>query len=185
MVNPSGLGDPRAIFKVYIANRPACLDYAQLAALKPLQTGDISAIGQACGNGWRKVFNVYAKLAFALPDYVELTKDRKQFINWQEYRDKQLLQINSNTALLFSTFQQSENNNNTVHIIMGRTYGKSLNLANTLQWLDNEFAIDHQQRLIICPYFDYRQLSNAKIIHLLGLLSQLTVSEQNNLPIEC
>ena len=63
-----GLGDRHAHFNVFMGNRPdyefaPCKD--QFRALK---VGDVYAIGQACGNGWRKVFNVYAKLVYALPD---------------------------------------------------------------------------------------------------------------------
>jgi len=159
----SGFGTAAAIIRVYIANRPPMAEYADLTSIQPLQSGEIELINRACGNGWRKVFNVYAKLLFAL--------DTKQFsftqqaASWQLYREQHLLQAASNTALLFSApeFQPLAK---TVHIIAGRTHAKALldaGLPAQLSWLNHEFAIDQHHRVIVCPYFDYRQLNNEKL----------------------
>ena len=174
-----GFGAEEYQIAVYIANRPPIYEYQQLAHLTALTTGEIAHIGQQCGNGWRKVFNVYAKLLYAL--------DKQQFNfasfapTWQQYRDDFLLQTHSKTSLLFSTPQLESIKCNAagkpIHIIMGRTYAKSL--LNTgaldieLNWLNNEFAINHAQRVIVCPYFDYRQLSNVKIEQLAELIKGL------------
>jgi hypothetical protein len=40
-------------------------------------------------------------------------------------------------------------------------------------WLDDEFAIDKEHNLIVCPYFDYRQLSNNKIIRSIAIINRL------------
>jgi hypothetical protein len=60
---------------------------------------------------------------------------------------------------------------------MGRTYAKSLvqskQLTVPLTWLDGEFAINKKERVIVCPYFDYRQLSNIKIVRLATLIKHL------------
>ena len=40
-------------------------------------------------------------------------------------------------------------------------------------WIDEEFALDKSQNLVVCPYFDYRQLSNVKIEKLVSLLIEL------------
>lgn len=169
----SGFGDQAATIKVYIANRPTMAEYQQLDCIQPLQRGEIDAINQACGNGWRKVFNVYAKLLLAL--------DTKQFPflqqadTWQHFRDSYLLQAASNTALLFSAPMLSTSGN-TVHIITGRSYAKTLldnGLQSQLHWLNAEFAIDQHHRLLVCPYFDYRQLSNEKILYLAALIAEL------------
>lgn len=199
-----GLGDTSFRFAVYIANQPAMPEYASLHQIVSLQNGDIADIGTACGNGWRKVFNVYAKLLYAL------NKEDFDFSllapTWQQYRDQFLLQQGSGTALVFSPpqlrFQSSSTAlitsaslmntsliskdetqveksrlDNTVHIICGRTFAKALiekGVLNTeLTWLDAEFAIDLRQRVIVCPYFDYRQLSNNKIERLSVMLSNL------------
>jgi len=165
-----GFGCDSFELAVYIGNQPNMQEYHHLDTLQPLASGEVHAIGQACGNGWRKVFNVYAKLLFALD--LQHFSFCKGYNTWQQYRDALLLQKDSKTALLFSApiFQQD----NTLHIIMGRTYAKQLLASGQLQaqlhWLDEEFAIDTEQRLIVCPYFDYRQLSNVKIERLAAML---------------
>ncbi|MBL4899236.1 MAG: hypothetical protein JKX76_06245 [Colwellia sp.] len=174
--NDIGFGTSDYQIAVYIANRPPIYEYQQLEQLTALTTGEIAYIGQHCGNGWRKVFNVYAKFLYAL--------DKEQFDfasfspTWQQYRDSFLLQPHSKTSLLFSAPQLTPVKNNTnqkaVHIIMGKTYAKSLLSTGTLDveliWLNNEFAINRSQRVIVCPYFDYRQLSNVKIERLAELI---------------
>jgi hypothetical protein len=135
--------------------------------IQVLTSGDITAIGQACGNGWRKVFNVYAKFYFG---WKSQTTALSSYHNWQEYRDNQLLQAASNTLLLFSYPQLKEAQG--VNIIMGRTYAKSLSLPASVVWLNDEFAVDTESRIVVCPYFDYRQLSNIKIIYLVNLLNE-------------
>jgi len=60
-----GLGCEKFTIAVYIANRPPLLEYQQLNQLTAVTTGEIANIGYECGNGWRKVCNVYAKLLYA------------------------------------------------------------------------------------------------------------------------
>ena len=169
-----GFGDSDFSFAVYIANKPNMLEYQNLSTVLPLVAGEISAINQSCGNGWRKVFNVYAKLLYALDK--ESFNFTKQAPTWQNYRDKYLLQAQSKTALLFSA-PQLEPSKDIVHIICGKAHAKALisngKLNANLVWLDDEFAIDSQNKLIVCPYFDYRQLSNIKIERLANLLRSL------------
>jgi len=173
-LNIIGIGDTQFTFAVYIANQPDMPEYKSLKQLTALQSGDINVIGQVCGNGWRKVFNVYAKLLYAL--------DKKHYNfaryapTWQQYRDNYLLQNNSHTALLFTPPKLcSESSNQVIHIICGRTYAKKLinesKLETKLLWLDEEFAVDLKHKVVVCPYFDYRQLSNLKIQRLSMLLS--------------
>ena len=171
-----GLGCTDFTIAVYIGNKPNMPEYQQLTHISPLTSGEINAINQACGNGWRKVFNVYAKLLYAL--------DKKNFLysevapTWQKYRDSFLLQPHSQTTLLFtppliSTAKES------LHIICGKTYAKHLlatgQLVANFIWLDEEFAIDKTQNLVVCPYFDYRQLSNIKIEKLANLLKNIKI----------
>ena len=216
------LGDTQFTFAVYIANQPKMPEYESLKHIMPLQLGEIDSIGKACGNGWRKVFNVYAKLLYALDKnhfhFSELAP------TWQQYRDQFLLQKNSTTALIFtppclnnieSSYVENsyldnreienkliecshvENTNaekskvrihkiknNTVHIICGRTYAKKMindgQLSIDLLWLDEEFAINFEHAVIVCPYFDYRQLSNQKIQRLSSLLSALVTGSDED-----
>ncbi|MEY8213660.1 MAG: hypothetical protein RPR97_04145 [Colwellia sp.] len=169
-----GFGDKDFSFAVYIANKPNMLEYQGLCEVTTLVEGEIDVINQACGNGWRKVFNVYAKLLYCL--------DNKHYDfstyapNWQGYRDKYLLQAQSKTALLLSAPQLTLRKE-VVHIICGKGHAKALinsgTLVANLTWLDDDFAIDRENKLIVCPYFDYRQLSNIKIERLAGLLYEL------------
>jgi hypothetical protein len=173
-LNNIGLGCSNFTIAVYIANKPGMLEYQQLSSVLPVTSGEINAINTACGNGWRKVFNVYAQLLYAL--------DKKYFnystfeTTWQKYRDSFLLQHNSHTVLLFSPPELTRNEES-LHIICGKTYAKHLlaskQLVANFDWLDEEFAIDRTQNLIVCPYFDYRQLSNIKIEKLASLLREL------------
>jgi hypothetical protein len=174
-----GFGDRDFSFAVYIANKPGMYEYQSLSVVMPLVKSEIDAINQSCGNGWRKVFNVYAKLLYAL-DKEYFTFSTKE-PSWQSYRDNDLLQEKSKTALLFSTpvfsIPKLTDSQEKVHIICGKGHAKALieseNLTVNLVWLDEEFAIDRQNKLIVCPYFDYRQLSNLKIERLAGLLKTL------------
>lgn len=172
-VSGSGFGDSAALIRVYIVNRPPMGEYANLQAVQALHSGEIELINRYCGNGWRKVFNVYAKLLFAL--------EAKQFTfsaqaaSWQQYRDQLLLQAGSGTALLFSP-PELKPAAKTVHIIAGRTYAKTLldaGLPVQFNWLNNEFAVDKFNRLLVCPYFDYRQLNNEKLTFLAQLIKAL------------
>ncbi|MDA7746928.1 hypothetical protein N8878_06305 [Psychromonas sp.] len=177
--NTIGFGDSQFTLAVYIGNQPDMPDYRLLNRLIPMRSGEIELIGKTCGNGWRKVFNVYAKLLYALDDkHFDLVN---RDITWQTYRDEHLLQKNSRTALIFSYPNLSDFMPsilvNRFHIICGRTYAKKLinegHLLAQLHWFDEEFAVDLQQKVIVCPYFDYRQLSNEKINRLSVLLSHL------------
>jgi len=174
-----GFGTDGYQIAVYIADKPPIYEVQQLTQLMPLTTGEIAHIGQQCGNGWRKVFNVYAKLLYALDK--NLFNFASFAPTWQQYRDDFLLQAQSQTSLLFSTPQlesiQCKAVGKPIHIIMGRTYAKALLNSGALDieltWLNNEFAINHSKRVIVCPYFDYRQLSNVKIEHLAKLIKEL------------
>ncbi len=177
-----GLGDNDAQFNVYIGNRPD-FDFDFKVSddnVHPMSKGEIYACGQACGNGWRKVFNVYAKLVFACASE---RLGSKEYHCWQDYRDQKLLQLKSGTSLMFtppSFAVPAAPAPPAVHIIMGRTYANSLNLPHGLTWLDNEFAINHEHQIIVCPYFDYRQLSNIKIIRLVELIAELNAKKADH-----
>ncbi|MGB2708815.1 MAG: hypothetical protein WBC41_11795, partial [Pseudoalteromonas nigrifaciens] len=95
-----GLGDEQFNVAVYVAKAPPMPYFETLNSLEPVINEQINTINQHCGNGWRKVFNVYAKVLFALPS--EHYSFAKQAPTWQQYRDEFLLQKNSKTALLFS-----------------------------------------------------------------------------------
>ena len=173
------MGDSEAQFLVYIDKHPPFPTWLLDKKVQALSSGDIHVIGQACGNGWRKVFNLYAKLVFALKDTrLPVAPPHK---TWQQYREQTLLQAGSNTGLMFSAPSLlPEPNSAKLHIVMGRGYAKSLSLPVGLTWLDHEFAVAPAQGLIVCPYFDYRQLSNIKLIRLVQLLGHIPSSSPVN-----
>jgi hypothetical protein len=170
--NISGLGSVNANIKVYIENRPPLPQYQELTSVIPLPPSEILNIGALTGNHWRKIFNVYAKLIFELNTY--------GFNSWQALRDSYLLQKNSNESLIFSKLTASDledkstdRKNNTIHIVMGKTYARKLELDSMCYWLSESFAINESKKMIVCPYFDYRQLSNIRISQLVQLIKQL------------
>ena len=184
-MNDVGLGHlvPEGGIRVFIANRPPLDIYQQRNNLLSMEFGEIDEIARLTGNHWRKIFNVYAKLMFALLSSNNCLAN--DISTWQIYRDKSLLQHNSATALLFSKpyFQietastAKQCKSNTVNIVMGKQYAASLGLDREhnkeLIIIDNDFAISKSHNIIICPYFDYRQLSNIKIDHLVKLIKKM------------
>ncbi|MFT7409471.1 MAG: hypothetical protein ACI9EX_000042 [Oleispira sp.] len=172
------------MIKVYLANRPPLREYHNTTVIDHLPVGEIKRIAMETGNHWRKIFNVYAKLVYCL---AEKTANPllNQYCSWQAYRDQSLLQQGSDTELhcdsLFAEGLLS--NHSAVHLIMGKTFSERL-LANVLQegveveWLDNNFAINRSLNIIVCPYFDYRQLSNIKIERLAELMVSLQGSHR-------
>lgn len=178
-----GLGDDSASIKVYIANRPPLLEYEELEWMKPMTGGEIKRIADQTGNHWRKVFNVYAKFVCELDSKLKQF-ETADFSTWQEYRDQRLLQTHSNLALMFSPPVLGDNE--TIPIVMGKGYFKDLGFEpddiEGMSWegsmnadgSEGDFAIWPEKKLIMCPYFDYRQLSNIKIEKLVGLVASLT-----------
>ncbi|MCD8521323.1 MAG: hypothetical protein LRY66_15010 [Saccharospirillaceae bacterium] len=169
-----GLGDDKAAFQVFIANRPPLAEYQQLRTLQPLQRGDIARIASDTGNHWRKIFNVYAKLICALQQ-AGINGDNNQemsgFTRWQDLRDQQLLQADSGQALLFSPPQLNPDTTK-IRLLLAKSYAQTLGLSTELIWLDNDFALHPSSGIVVCPYFDYRQLSDIKIQRLVGWLKQ-------------
>lgn len=165
-----GIGAQDAWLNVYIENVPPLNRFEQLGSLEPLQQGDIYQIARQTGNHWRKIFNVYAKIVFEL--------QHNQCSTWQQLRDEQLLQVNSNQCLWFHQPDCSKLDNNNLHLLMGRTYASKLlatkpALKSEFIWLDEFFAVNPSKKIIICPYFDYRQLSNIKILRLVSIMKSI------------
>ena len=182
-----GLGDSNAEIIFYIKNRPPLACYQNLTNVQPMVSNEIAHICHETGNHWRKIFNVYAKLLFELAP--------EEFSTWQQLRDNRLLQADSQHCLLFSAPDISPqlssdtssdissdissevssvaNKKRKLHIILAKGYSEQLGISNRCTWLSQDFAINAELGIIICPYFDYRQLSNKKITQLSGLISQL------------
>lgn len=172
--NWHGIGDPVARLQVLVAKAPPMLELATATGVQPLLPGQVQHIAAHCGNGWRKVFNVYSKLVLALPS--QLQPALAGGLSWQQWRDRQLLQSQSDCALLFgeatALLALQLPPRQQLRLIAGRQHARALLAAGaplTLQWLDDEFAVDVAQRTLVCPYFDYRQLSDRKIARLVAL----------------
>jgi hypothetical protein len=169
LVGLGGASDKSCDIALYIANRPMFDYYPALNYLQPLQQGEVAFIVAHTSNHWRKVFNVYAKFM------VELKGEKACGGSWQCYRDNTLLQSHGHELLLFSPPDISTvETNRTVHIIAGKTYAQSLQLPFSLDWQDAYFAINKEHRVIVCPYLDYRQLSNERITRLVSYVRLLT-----------
>lgn len=164
------------MIKVYMANRPPLEEYATVELIDNLPQGEIKRIATETGNHWRKIFNVFAKLMYCL---AENKKDDllQKYSSWQDYRDFSLLQQGSHTQLYLGCSAGSlalvKSSSSDIYLVMGKTFAESVLLTDNLVWLDKDFAVDREQRLIVCPYFDYRQLSNLKIEYLVGLIVAL------------
>ncbi|WP_075187775.1 DUF6942 family protein [Teredinibacter haidensis] len=159
-----GFGPKNFDLAIYIANRPPIDHYPQLDQLQVLAPGEVAAITARTSNHWRKAFNVCAKFI------VELRGEQYSQPSWQAFRDRQLFQADCREALLFSPPNLQSPG---IHIIAGKTYASDLSLDVPLTWLDNYFAVNRQFRLVVSPYLDYRQLSNARIIQLVTLVKSL------------
>jgi len=163
-----GIGDLDCDFVVYIGNRPPLVEYIERQELIPAIKGELSSIGSETGNHWRKIINIYAKLGYML--------DSKGFSSWQSYRENHLLTKGSHQALLFDgCIAPAEGG--AVRLICGKTHAATLLVdsvaENSVRWIDADFAIDPSRRLIVTPYFDYRQLSNAKLETLVSIINNL------------
>ena len=176
------------MIKVYLANRPPMAEYLNTDVMDSLPMGEIRRIANETGNHWRKIFNVYAKLIYCLAG-LQRSSLLRQYGSWQAYRDRLLLQQGSDTELYFDHFGlfsqlnvafdreaqgiDSASGERVVHIVMGKSFSERLLEGGSLEWLDDDFAINYKKSLIVCPYFDYRQLSNVKIERLAALIMAL------------
>lgn len=171
------LGDANARINVYIEKAPPFEEVMGFAPTSdmtyPLHTGDIQKFGAIGGNGWRKVFNVYAKWLFSLNAHMRCIENPET--SWQSFRDNSLLRENSSTRLLFGQWAFPPNEPDTgIHVIAGRIHATKMGIAAQCIWIDHEFARHPTRPIVICPFFDYRQLSNAKIEVLSRMVSANT-----------
>ena len=174
-----GLGDPQATLRVYLANRPSLEPFAYPGDVMPLADGDIAQINSHEGNHWRKIFNVFAKFLYELK-----FTGTEDFSRWQDYRDTLMLQPGSQVALCYGVpgygapCDEAPSYGSTCNeapasqiILMGKQFAEECGFfkTNGAKWLDSRFAIN-DAGVIVCPYFDYRQLSDERIRYLVSLL---------------
>lgn len=134
--------------------------------------GELHTIVSDTGNHWRKIFNIAAKLGVAFSESPRLA--------WQVYRDDFLCQEVSSVALLFGAQELLQTERDVVHVISGHTYCADLFMAAQeddapqFDSIDDDFRLASREKVIDCPYFDYRQLSNVKLDRLISLIHQLS-----------
>ncbi|SHE66993.1 hypothetical protein SAMN04487965_0396 [Microbulbifer donghaiensis] len=145
---PDCLGAPYPRLALYLPHRPN--DLAQL-----LDAPSASALIAANSNHWRKIVTLLAKIASPVAD------------DWRNFRDQALFQ---QTALCFAP-QLSDTA--AWHWIGGKdNLQRFANLHHNAQPLPNspEVLIDPEKQLLLTPYPDYRQLSNALVAQIRTVL---------------
>ncbi len=131
----------------------------------------------AGGNNWRKIFNLYAKLAY------QLTLASNRVSSWQDYRESLLLKDDGLFQLVCIgdgslKAQLATYSSDTLVLLTGKKCADAVGVLEKAIWLDTEFAQIEQRNWLVCPYFDYRQLSNTKLDVLVELIQQRTSSFQ-------
>lgn len=184
----TGLGDSDYDLAICIGNRPPLAAYTQLNGISAMVPGEIASIASQTGNHWRKIFNVYAKLIAQLAHDGHRTWQGVD--DWRQYRDQQLLQAGSNTALLFSGYPKGSSHDkdsskgvraDAITIIAGKDYARQCGYdIEQLQPCAHEFPESFgwsvRERLIVAPYLDYRQLSDRKIAYLSRIISSMSAA---------
>lgn len=158
------LGEDNAALTVWIANEPTWPTGSFPAQPPTLQSQELAQILNLNSNHWRKVFNVYAKLLYALqPDC---------FPDWQTVRDQALLQRNHQHALAMAAKDINDVKTDGLVLIPGKQYADSLGLLGPSVELQSGVYRHPELNILMTPYFDYRALSNMKISALAGLIQE-------------
>lgn len=141
MPDPDYLGACHPRLTLYLPHRPNGL--AQLVHAPSAQ-----ALVAANSNHWRKIVTLLAKMASPVAD------------DWRQFRDDELFR---QTALCFAP---KLTGTSTWHWIGGKdNLQRFQGLAHCARPLADcpDVAVDPRQRLLLTPYPDYRQLSNAVV----------------------
>lgn len=133
---------------LYIPNKPDLENFKNRRGLKNLKKSDVNFIISECGNHWRKIFTIFAKICF---NFNPITK------SWKEYRDTILL---TNKCIGSISFSKSVVQNSGDFILLSGKESWKIDSSNN----NNTFKL---------PYFDYRQFSNEKIKTLITEISSL------------
>ena len=157
----AGLGCEQPRWVLYIANRPE-LDEYQDELYRILALGEAAEIIRQTSNHWRKVFSIMAKISFALYE--------TQCATWQEYRDTKLLTEHGFEAISFEPFQQLSDNH--LSLICGFTYAETqIDLTQLISHHKFEkLKVSEIGKLIVTPYFDWRQLNNEMLTSLISIM---------------
>lgn len=158
----AGLGGEDFQIGLCIGNFPSCLDIESVAGIRFAGEGELSHIVEQTGNHWRKIFNICAKIGFAL--WPEKTQ------SWQQYRDSLLFRQSASLCLFFSpppTLKEGQ-----LLLILGKQYRREI-FPDAGFTAVSEVVYRHPELPIYqVPYFDYRQLPNKQLDALILLLRQ-------------
>lgn len=157
-----GFGHPKPRWVLHIANRPE-LDKYQHNIAFALTTGEAADIIQQTSNHWRKLFSIMAKISFAL---FETGCD-----SWQEYRDTKLLTDQGFEMISFETPDPQQECY--YSIVAGYTYAKTQLDVESLMPLSacEKLLLAENKPLAVTPYFDWRQLTNEVLAHLIKVMN--------------
>jgi len=148
----TGFGKESAKVILYIDKRPELGFCKDLSDLECLQASQLDLI-KATGNHWRKILNIFAKIAFAM--------NAQKCETWQAYRDDKLLTKQGDEALIF---QNSLVDSEAIHLICGKSFFHEFDLEeNEFRALDEAGEISFKGRVYRVPYLDYRQFPNSLI----------------------
>lgn len=161
---PSGLGAEAPRLRIFIANKPPIEPYASATACTPVVEGELAHLVSQCSNHWRKVFNVLAKLQFALAQR-QAGWSQDKHSRWQSLRDSELLQKPGQLQLWFGAVHAP---GDAIDLVCGKQFAGAQALP--LQWLCAHFARSPDRRLLVSPYPDYRQLTNERIERLADMI---------------
>lgn len=161
-----GFGNTLPKWTLHIANRPD-LEPFEHDIFRQLELGEAAQIIQQTSNHWRKVFSIMAKISFALFDTGCDT--------WQQYRDTKLLTREGFEAINFEVYQVGQLS--TLSIICGFQYAEQqVELAKLIPHIEQpKLLIAEHKELIVTPYFDWRQLNNEMLAHLVAMLKHIMV----------
>ncbi|BCE00968.1 DUF6942 family protein [Marinicellulosiphila megalodicopiae] len=161
----TGFGATDGTFTVYCANTPSttALDPHKIT---PICYQDIEQINSDNGNGWRKIFNVYAKILFEI--------NSMTFKDWQSLRNEYLLQTHCAHSLILNPIDITKTQN--VQLIMGKGFALSFFDEPDIQWITPKIAhvkLADYPNTFITPYFDYRQFNNADITEFANIIKNI------------
>ena len=156
-----GATSPRVL--LYLPNHPVTTQ-----DFNPLSP-NIPQLIEDNGNHWRKILTILAKLSCHQSD-------------WKRYRDEQLLQRDecicfddtlcfNNELSLGTGLAQSPDEQ--WHLVAGKASWQRLGLDVTeFTALDEQCKVFYRDRIILIPYPDYRQMPNALIEVVVGLMGR-------------
>lgn len=165
-----GIGAKRPALILYLPHRPEAIVLSGTGEYGSVNSLGVRTFLADCDNHWRKIFNCYAKIAFALFG--------RDFLTWQDYRDNRLLTEQSLELMVFpdskGSLREHTLGSSRISIISGIATARKMSLDfETWKLLRGFYLKEHPKNghtTILTPYFDYRQLSNQKIETLLQLL---------------